>query len=135
MTGPWVQPHPTQPCFWTDTGQTWTPKPNWAAAHLGVAGLESSYKGPSWSGPTRSGQAEGQAEPRLLVIQVTPGQRTILMTPGGKGGWSRGRAGPGWEGIVVSVRERPSFTSFPEQGQCEAKKGPAAQSSGPRLHS
>lgn len=53
----------------------------------------------------------------------------ILMTPGGKAGWSRGRAGPGLKGTVRSVSERGGHVSHPapEQGQHKAKKGPAAQ--------
>lgn len=64
-----------------------------------------------------------------LVMQVTPGQSRTLTTPGGKGGWSRGRAGPGSEGAARSVSGRGGRLPHPapEQGQHEAERAPAAQ--------
>lgn len=83
-----------------------------ARAHLGAAGLDASDGCPRWSGPPHSGQAE-----TLWVfqgIQVTPGQSTILMTPGGKASWSRGKAGPGLEGMGRSVNGEAMLFVLPQ---------------------
>jgi hypothetical protein len=61
--------------------------------------------------PRRAGLPQGQAE---TVIQVTPGQSRILMTPGGKAGWSHGRADPGWEGTAEPVKGEAMFLYYPQ---------------------
>lgn len=38
----------------------------------------------------------------------------ILMTPGGKAGWSRGRAGPRLKGTVRSVKGEATFHILPQ---------------------
>jgi hypothetical protein len=60
--------------------------------------------------------------------QITPGQSTILMTPGGKAGWSLGRAGPGLERAVRSVERGGQAPQPTEPGQHVTNKGPGAVS-------
>ena len=60
----------------------------------------------------------------FLVIQVTPGQNTILMTPGGKADWSHGRAGPGLEG-VRSVNGEAVLPIHTPQSKARVRQGRA----------
>lgn len=129
------EPHP-HPTPTLDThGKHGTPEPSRAGARLGVAGLALSYKCPRGPGLTHDGQAETACFP---VIPVTPGRSTSLMTPGGKAGWSHGRAGPGLEGPVKSAKGEAMLPIPPQSPaglgrQRTQQRREASRGGGPRL--